>query len=34
MRFSSQHEYISLDYARRDALRIGVKKLVRSRVWI
>jgi predicted dehydrogenase len=27
MRFFQQHEYISLDYARRDALRIGVKKL-------
>src|SRR5258708_10880213 len=26
MRFSQQHEYISMDYARRDALRIGVKK--------
>jgi predicted dehydrogenase len=26
MRFFQQHEYISLDYARRDALRIGVKK--------
>ncbi len=25
MRFFQQHEYISLDYARRDALRIGVK---------
>src|SRR5439155_20500666 len=23
MRFFQQHEYISLDYARRDALRIG-----------
>lgn len=27
MRFFQQHEYISLDYARRDALRIGVKKV-------
>lgn len=26
MRFFQKHEYISLDYARRDALRIGVKK--------
>src|SRR5713226_7158800 len=26
MRFFQQHEYIWLDYARRDALRIGVKK--------
>ena len=26
MRFFPQHEYISLDYTRRDALRIGVKK--------
>ncbi len=26
MRFFQQHEYISLDYARRDALRISVKK--------
>src|SRR5256712_1060482 len=26
MRFFQQHEYISLDSARRDALRIGVKK--------
>jgi predicted dehydrogenase len=26
MRFFQHHEYISLDYARRDALRIGVKK--------
>jgi predicted dehydrogenase len=26
MRFFQQHEYVSLDYARRDALRIGVKK--------
>jgi|SRR5579859_451568 len=26
MRFFQQHEYISLDYARRDALRLGVKK--------
>ena len=26
MRFFQQHQYISLDYARRDALRIGVKK--------
>ncbi len=26
MRFFQQHEYISLDYARSDALRIGVKK--------
>jgi len=26
MRFFQQHDYISLDYARRDALRIGVKK--------
>jgi predicted dehydrogenase len=26
MRFFQQHEYISLDYARRDALRINVKK--------
>jgi predicted dehydrogenase len=25
MRFFQQHEYISLDYARRDALRVGVK---------
>jgi len=28
MRFFQQHEYISLDYARRDALRIGVKTTV------
>src|SRR5277367_3830858 len=27
MRFFQQHEYISLDYARRDALRVGVKRL-------
>jgi predicted dehydrogenase len=27
MRFFQQREYISLDYARRDALRVGVKKL-------
>jgi len=26
MRFFQQHEYISLDYGRRDALRVGVKK--------
>jgi predicted dehydrogenase len=26
MRFFQEHEYISLDYARRDALRVGVKK--------
>lgn len=26
MRFFQRHEYISLDYARRDALRVGVKK--------
>lgn len=26
MRFFQQHEYISMDYARRDALRIGVKR--------
>ena len=26
MRFFQEHEYISLDYARRDALRISVKK--------
>jgi predicted dehydrogenase len=26
MRFFQQHEYISLDYARRDALRVNVKK--------
>jgi len=26
MRFFQQHEYISLDYARRDALRVDVKK--------
>ena len=26
MRFFQQHEYLSLDYARRDALRIGVKR--------
>ena len=26
MRFFQQHEYISLDYARRDALRINVKR--------
>jgi predicted dehydrogenase len=26
VRFFQQHEYISLDYARRDALRVGVKK--------
>ena len=26
MRFFQQQEYISLDYARRDALRVGVKK--------
>src|SRR5213075_2986737 len=26
VRFFQQHEYISLDYARRDALRIGVKR--------
>jgi predicted dehydrogenase len=25
MRFFQQHEYISLDYARRDALRVAVK---------
>jgi predicted dehydrogenase len=27
MRFFQQHEYISLDYVSRDALRVGVKKL-------
>src|SRR6202795_4823723 len=27
MRFFQRHEYISVDYARRDALRIAVKKL-------
>lgn len=27
MRFFQEHEYISLDYGRRDALRVGVKKL-------
>src|SRR6266571_4053459 len=27
MRFFQQREYVSLDYTRRDALRIGVKKL-------
>ena len=27
MRFFQQHEYISLDYARRDALRVSVKRL-------
>lgn len=27
MRFFQQREYISLDYARRDALRVGVKRL-------
>jgi len=27
VRFFQQHEYISLDYARRDALRVGVKRL-------
>jgi predicted dehydrogenase len=27
VRFFQQHEYISLDYARRDALRVSVKKL-------
>ena len=26
MRFVQEHEYISLDYGRRDALRVGVKK--------
>lgn len=26
MRFFQQHEYVSLDYARRDALRVGVKR--------
>jgi predicted dehydrogenase len=26
MRFFQEHGYISLDYARRDALRVGVKK--------
>lgn len=26
MRFFQHHEYISLDYARRDALRVGVKR--------
>jgi predicted dehydrogenase len=26
MRFFQQHEYISMDYARRDALRVGVKR--------
>jgi predicted dehydrogenase len=26
MRFFQQHEYISLDYARRDALRVGVRR--------
>jgi predicted dehydrogenase len=26
MRFFQEHEYISLDYGRRDALRVGVKK--------
>jgi predicted dehydrogenase len=26
MRFFQAHEYISLDYARRDALRVGVKR--------
>ena len=26
MRFFQQHEYISLDYSRRDALRVGVKR--------
>ncbi len=26
VRFFQQHEYISLDYARRDALRVGVKR--------
>jgi predicted dehydrogenase len=26
MRFFQQHEYISLDYTRRDALRVGVKR--------
>jgi predicted dehydrogenase len=26
MRFFQQHEYVSLDYARRDALRVGVRK--------
>src|SRR5260370_39038494 len=26
MRFFQQHEYIALDYARRDGLRVGVKK--------
>ena len=26
MRFFQRHEYISMDYARRDALRIGVKR--------
>jgi predicted dehydrogenase len=26
MRFFQQHEYISLDYARRDALRVSVKR--------
>jgi predicted dehydrogenase len=27
VRFFQQHEYISLDYARRDALRVRVKRL-------
>src|SRR5215469_4351562 len=31
VRFFQQHEYISLDYARRDALRVGVKKPDRNR---
>jgi len=26
MRFFQQHEYISLDYGRRDALRVSVKR--------
>jgi predicted dehydrogenase len=26
VRFFQQHEYVSLDYARRDAMRVGVKK--------
>jgi predicted dehydrogenase len=26
VRFFQQHEYVSLDYARRDALRVGVKR--------
>jgi len=31
VRFFQQHEYISLDYARRDALRVTTKKTGRSR---